>query len=533
MNDLNKTYIGVIEDNLDPKKLGRCRVRVLNVYDDIPTEHLPWATPWKDLNGNSAIIPDKGKVVTIIFNDENIYKPEYIYADHYNVNLEKKLQELSDSDYSSMKALMFDHKTQIYSNDSEGLKMDYKLNNINITQNSIDINIKDNFSKVNIGSPIANQSAILGNHFLNWFDEFIENLLGSNGGPYLGNAGAPVIANPGFIDVILKYKALKDTKFLSKHVGIVDNEYVLKQERNADGQLGDSWKSTLKENEISTSEKVDFKSKNGISNDETTGIKTISEGSGQPSDQEPNNQEPVSISPTTNPDAIKIFDAMKKKGYRIYSKPYQLNIIGIRRQYEGMKYSNQFIDSCVVIYKKSEAEDWVIHTYKFTTIPGVYLGEERKDLKDHNGQVPFTPAGWKIYVDPKQPTAKAIQLNKTSHRFQVDRQGLGQIQPSQMIDKYYLSEYPKGTPALKDKGGLPVYRDKDKSDKIVYTTKGIGSDCYIHKSGPNRTIVNNYSEGCQVFADDGEFNHFISLCEKHKKAHGNAFTYTLIEERDI
>jgi hypothetical protein len=32
-----------------------------------------------------------------------------------------------------MKSLIFDHKTQIYVNESEGLKLDHKWNNMNIT----------------------------------------------------------------------------------------------------------------------------------------------------------------------------------------------------------------------------------------------------------------------------------------------------------------------------------------------------------------------------------------------------------------
>jgi hypothetical protein len=55
-----KTYIGVVEDNNDPKKLGRCKIRVFDVFDgrnkaneyDLKTIDLPWAFPWKDLTGN-------------------------------------------------------------------------------------------------------------------------------------------------------------------------------------------------------------------------------------------------------------------------------------------------------------------------------------------------------------------------------------------------------------------------------------------------------------------------------------------------
>ncbi len=73
----NKTYIGTVEDNSDPKRLGRCKIRVLDVFDEkdkndkyeISTEDLPWSTPWKDINGNSFNIPENGKVVTVVFEE--------------------------------------------------------------------------------------------------------------------------------------------------------------------------------------------------------------------------------------------------------------------------------------------------------------------------------------------------------------------------------------------------------------------------------------------------------------------------------
>ena len=135
--DRSRTYIGVVEENEDPKKLGRCRIRVIDIFDDIPKSDIPWASPWKDLNGNSFNVPEIGKVVTVIFDSGNIYKPEFIYSEHYNINLENKLQKLNGSDYTSMKSLIFDHKTQIFVNDSEGLVIDHKMNQINITSNKL------------------------------------------------------------------------------------------------------------------------------------------------------------------------------------------------------------------------------------------------------------------------------------------------------------------------------------------------------------------------------------------------------------
>ena len=45
-----------------------------------------------------------------------------------------------------------------------------KFNNLNIKEDTINLNLKDNFGKVNVGDESANQEAILGTNFLGWFD---------------------------------------------------------------------------------------------------------------------------------------------------------------------------------------------------------------------------------------------------------------------------------------------------------------------------------------------------------------------------
>ena len=247
------TFIGVVEDNQDPRKLGRVKVRVINVFDEIPKEDLPWAFPRKDLNGNEFKVPDIGKVVTVKFDNGSVAAPEYIAAEHYNINLEKKLSSLSGKNYTSMRSVLFDHKTQIYSNDQEGLMIDYKFNNINIKESSISVNLKDNNGKLSLGDENADQQAILGTNFMDWFDEFVDNLLGSKSGPYLGNMGSPVIPNPSFIDVLNKYKKLRDPKFLSNNVYINSNYKIStvsdnSSNRQNNNQLGDIYKSITNPN---------------------------------------------------------------------------------------------------------------------------------------------------------------------------------------------------------------------------------------------------------------------------------------------
>jgi hypothetical protein len=516
LDDLKgKIFVGMVEENEDPKKIGRVKVRVMNVYDEIPVEDIPWASPWKDLNGNEFNIPDVGKVVSVVFDHGDQYKPEYIFAEHYNVNLQKKLNELSGKPYTSMKALMFDHKTQIYSNDTEGLKIDYKLNNINITSDSINVNLKDNMAKLNLGTPTANQQSILGNNFLDWFDEFVDNLLGSKAGPYLGNLGSPVIANPAFIDVLLKYKALKDPKFLSHHVNVVDNEYVDKQDRIADGQLGDAWKSTVTDNTHTKREPIDYKSVKGNSTDTPAGDQsTYVDEKGNVVDPSVNLPKNQSIEPTNNPDVDKIINTMIKKGYKIFTRPYEANIVAIRRQYEGQKYSNAFKDDLYLIFKIDNTENWEIYKFKISTMPGFYQVDEN-GKKNKNGK-----------FNIKQ-SAKMLGRGKAPNN------GIGILKEAQYINLYKIDKH-IGAPAMKTLGNQLFYRDNSPGDTIKYTGEGVGfAAMYIHKGYPGGSEVSNWSEGCCVFSNATQLEKFFSLCEEHKNRYGNVFSYSLMLERDL
>jgi hypothetical protein len=254
----NKIYLGIVEDNNDSDRENKCRIRVMNIFDGLPVGDIPWATPWKDSNGMVSNLPDKGKIVSVEFENGDIYSPVYRYAEHYNVNLENKLKDLNDEDYLSMKSILFDHKTQVYTNESEGLKLDHKFNLINITKDNINLNLKDKIGHVNIGTEDADQQAILGNNFLDWFDGFVSHLLGEEGGPYYGNLYAPIIPHPALIKHLAKYKASKDPKFLSHNVNFNDNNRVAQLDRINENVLGDDWKSTISKNDITTAESVNY-----------------------------------------------------------------------------------------------------------------------------------------------------------------------------------------------------------------------------------------------------------------------------------
>lgn len=507
-------FIGFIEDNMDPKKLGRCRIRVATVYDDIPTSDIPWATPFKDLNGNAFNVPEIGKVVSIIFNNGNIYKPEFIYAEHYNINLEKKLNSLADKGYSSMKAVIFDHKTQIYSNDEEGLKIDYKLNNINIVDKSINLNLKDNFSNLNLGDDTASQQAILGNAWMDWFDEFVSVLLQGGSqvptGPFVGNLGAPVFATPDLIEVLNKYIALKETKFLSHNVNIVDNGQVSKKERPIDGQLGDSWNSTVMNNVLSKKENTDFNSKNGIKQNVEDPSYVAPSTDGTTDDKIPKNTNPSNpdlSDPKSNPDIDKLIRYMKAKGYVVYTEQYKLNIVGFRSKDSGY-ISNKFDESLVVFFKNGE-NVWILRNYKITTVPGFKPGTNSLPNKVAILQLGQYVEQYKIGYHQNRTGKQGGQADSN-----------GNLQPEHKCLKLAT------TVVLRNDDGSK-YNFKANSERGSF---GIN----IHHAGnPQSENVSNWSEGCQVFKNYNAHVEFMNHCEKQVSiAKKSTFTYTLVKKSE-
>lgn len=512
--EANKTYVGVVEDNNDPKKLGRVRVRVLDIFDDLKVEDIPWATPYKDLNGNVFNIPDKGKVLLVVFDQGDKYKPEFISSDHFNTNLEKKVLSLSGDNYISMKSLLFDHKTQVYVNDLEGLKIDHKYNNVNLTENTIDLNLKDNNRHVNIGDATATQQAILGNHWMDWFDEFVDNLMGNNGGPYLGNMGAPVVANPALIQVLQKYKQLRDPVFLSHHVNIVDNNKVTtvrNTKREDSPQLGDSWNSTKQENNLTKTTDENFKPQDGPKpeyNDKHVEPPTTGPTSSQgvtastsiiapvSTDIKPINSNPPAdplTSPKSNPKIDKLIKFMKSKGYIVYEEEGILNMVGLQSTKKDKgEVSNKFDDTMSVFYINSN-KNWELVEYQITTTPGFV---PKTELLPKN--VAILALGQ--YVDQCK---MGIYQNDKNHKYLSISNCV--IHRNDVQDRYNFK-------SNTETGSFPIsiHRSSESSSENVF----------------------NYSEGAQVFKNITQYNQFITLCESQLKKK-NTFTYTLCKVSDL
>ena len=88
-NDMNKAhenidreYIGTVENHDDPMKIGRLQVRVPELYGDIPKEHLPWANPSSGFGGGKGfgffMIPTPGSKVRVRLFRGHPWTPEWI-----------------------------------------------------------------------------------------------------------------------------------------------------------------------------------------------------------------------------------------------------------------------------------------------------------------------------------------------------------------------------------------------------------------------------------------------------------------------
>jgi hypothetical protein len=188
----------------------------------------------------------------------------------------------------------------------------------------------------------------------------------------------------------------------------------------------------------------------------------------------------------------KIKQAMKVKDYKFFeSGDYNLNIIGIRNSDTGNKVTNVFDDLLTVSYKIGHV--WHFKKWAATTDPGA------KGVKEfHNAQ------------------------------------GVARLVPGQYRGSHAIGLHQGKYEALKQAKPVKVYRDANKD--MTYDTKLITEGIYginIHKAGADSTYVENWSEGCQVFKKSADFDEFMALVKKAATLHGNSFTYTLLESKDL
>jgi hypothetical protein len=187
--------------------------------------------------------------------------------------------------------------------------------------------------------------------------------------------------------------------------------------------------------------------------------------------------------------------AVQAKGYVWFDSNtnYDLNIVGVRTSSTGKAVTNKFDDFLTVSYKVNGEQKF--HCWRCTTDPGT----------------------------------KAV---KQFH----NPNGVARLVPNQYRGSHAVGMHQGKYEALRQQKPVKVYRDKNKD--MTFDETNIQEGLFginIHRSNPKTEseFVENWSEGCQVFKAVKDFNEFMKICNLAKGVHGNSFTYTLIESKDI
>lgn len=191
--------------------------------------------------------------------------------------------------------------------------------------------------------------------------------------------------------------------------------------------------------------------------------------------------------------ARQVMAALRQRGWKVFTRPFELNIVGLR---SAVTRPNSFDDLICVAYHDDSGRA-VAHFFPATTDPGTYWLRQ-----------PMNPQGTAILAQGQYADAYSLGLHRGK----------------------YL--------ALVETGGVKVIRDYDRDAVLDFANGKEESGRFginIHHASSNGTTrtVDKYSAGCQVFADIADFNGFMGMCQRHREIYGNKFTYSLIDARAI
>ena len=192
---------------------------------------------------------------------------------------------------------------------------------------------------------------------------------------------------------------------------------------------------------------------------------------------------------------------VKEKGYKWFednsNKGYDVNIVGVRNSETKGRVTNAF-DDCITISYKIEGE-WQFRCFPCTTDPGTHWVE---NILNDRGVAILKPGQY-----------------RGSHKLRL-HQG-----------KYL---------ALGQKKPMKIYRDANldgKYDLIEESVReeliGINIHRATSRAGGKSSRVDKWSAGCQVIADNDDWHEFLDICQAAREIHGNSFSYTLLESKDI
>jgi hypothetical protein len=182
----------------------------------------------------------------------------------------------------------------------------------------------------------------------------------------------------------------------------------------------------------------------------------------------------------------KIVDVLRQNDLHIYTRPHELNIIGVR---SNSKITDKFDDYIYVCFINAIGS-WENHRFNATTDPGLHF------------------------------------INKP-----MNSSGTAILKHGQYKGTYQLGMHRGKYKALVQRKPVTVYRSKSKDihGNIKTQTGQFGINIHHAKGNGTTEDVDRYSAGCQVIANINDFKKMMDFAEKHAKLYGNSFTYTLID----
>ena len=198
-----------------------------------------------------------------------------------------------------------------------------------------------------------------------------------------------------------------------------------------------------------------------------------------------------------------IENTVKAKGYKWFednsNKGYDVNIVGVRNSETKGRVTNAF-DDCITISYKNEDGEWQFHCFPCTTDPG------------------------SAYMD--NPILKNT--------------GCAILKPGQYRGSHKIRLHGGKYTALGQKKNVTVYRDNDRDNNYDLNESNTDTGLFginIHRAtarkGGKSTRVDKWSAGCQVIASNDDWYEFLGICQRARDIHGNSFSYTLLESKDI
>jgi len=192
-------------------------------------------------------------------------------------------------------------------------------------------------------------------------------------------------------------------------------------------------------------------------------------------------------------DLENVIDEVKSLGYTIDTRPYKLNIVGIRNP--NISKPENYEDNIAYFYYDDSGR-LVGKVAEGTTTPSVY---------------------W---------------LNAPMNKL-----GTAILKQGQYVDTYGIGIHRGKYEALTQQRPVTVIRDNDRNSILNYfaqTSTGLYG-INIHRSTPvysDKDLIGEDSAGCQVFRFRQDFDQMMSFARKSRDLYGNKFTYTLIDQRE-